>query len=512
MSAGASPPDALAGSLVARLPAGVTKPGYDRAALAPAWRISASAPSTAATRPNTPTTCSRRASTAGAWSASTSARRGSPRRSGRQDGLYTRAAAATDDRVEARVIGSLVSIVDSQDRRRRRRSHVLASPEIEVVTHDGHREGLLPPARRRRARPRPSRHRPRPRQSAKRRAACPACSRARWSCACTRTAGRSRCVSCDNIPANGAHPRQCRAALAERRGDGLARLDRAPMPPFPRPWSTASCRRPRRPTSRRSSSASAIATRAVVGRRAVPPMGDREPLRRPLPAMGPGRRDLRRRRHAVRASQDARAQRRAVDARLSRRARRPRAHLRRRWPTRCSRPSSAACWSRRALPTLQPVPGIDAARLCRAEPRSGCATRRSATATTRSPPTARRRSCSACSTRSASGCARGESVDAASTLAVAAWMAYLIRASRALRRQLDGRRPLCRRAIAAIADAIGDDAAALVDGILAHRRDLRPARSPPTPTSARRSAGASAGCCRADPVGFVRRLDGGTAD
>ena len=80
----------------------------------PAWPISASAPSTAATRPNTPTTCSRAASTAGASSASTSARRVLADTLGRQGGLYTRLL-REDDRIEARVIGSIVSVVDSQD-------------------------------------------------------------------------------------------------------------------------------------------------------------------------------------------------------------------------------------------------------------------------------------------------------------------------------------------------------------------------------------------------------------
>ena len=62
-------------------PLAVQKPAYDRAALAPGRRISASAPSTAATRPNTPTISWRSGSTAGALSASTSARPPSPARS-----------------------------------------------------------------------------------------------------------------------------------------------------------------------------------------------------------------------------------------------------------------------------------------------------------------------------------------------------------------------------------------------------------------------------------------------
>ncbi len=59
------------------------------------------------------------------------------------------------------------------------------------------------------------------------------------------------------------------------------------------------------------------------GRRAVPPMGHRNPLRRPFPPLGSRRRQLRRGRHPVRAPEDAHPQRRADHARQPRRAGRP---------------------------------------------------------------------------------------------------------------------------------------------------------------------------------------------
>ena len=57
---------------------------------------------------------------------------------------------------------------------------------------DSHGKGLLPQAGERRARPRTIPTSSTISPTRRRRAACPASSRARWSCACSRTAGRSR--------------------------------------------------------------------------------------------------------------------------------------------------------------------------------------------------------------------------------------------------------------------------------------------------------------------------------
>ena len=169
------------------------------------------------------------------------------------------------------------------------------------------------------------------------------------------------------------------------------------------------------------------------GRRAVPPMGDREPLRRPIAAAGisPARSfvdDVTPFEHLKMRVLNARAD----HARLPRRCSPAMSTPSTPWPTRCSPTSSAACWSRRALPTLAAGAGHRRRSPMSSRASTGCATPRSATATTRSPPTARRRSSSGCSTRSASGCARGEGV-ACLPVAVAAWMAYLVRAVDALR-------------------------------------------------------------------------------
>ena len=98
-----------------------------------AWRISASAPSTAATRPSTPTICSNAASTAGASSASTSATRGSagtlgaagrPLHAADPEGRPRRGAGDRQHRPRRRQPG----------RARSRRSTCWPSPDIDVVT------------------------------------------------------------------------------------------------------------------------------------------------------------------------------------------------------------------------------------------------------------------------------------------------------------------------------------------------------------------------------------------
>ena len=255
-------------------------------------------------------------------------RRASPTTLGRQDGLYTRLI-REDDRVEARVIGSIVAVVDSQDSAEPALD-VLASPDIDVVTHDGDREGLLPPARRAAsstsdhpdivhdlANPEAPRSVPGLIAAGARTAHADAWPPAHAASAATTSRPTARSSA------------SVVRALAERRGDGLS------------DWIAGQRRlsldhgRPHRAGDhagghrRRSSSSFGYRDDAVV-------VG--EPFRQwvienrfagRIPRMGSRRRDLRRRRHAVRASQDAGAQRRADDACLSRRARRPRAHLRR---------------------------------------------------------------------------------------------------------------------------------------------------------------------------------------
>ena len=114
----------------------------------------------------------------------------------------------------------------------------------------------------------------------------------------------------------------------------------------------------------------------------------------------------------------------------------------------------------------------------RASPGSG--TPPSATATTRSPPTARGRSSSASSTRSASGSTRGGSVERL-TVVVAAWMVYLVSASKRFGERWTVEDPFAAEA-ARIADRVGRDSAG------AGRR-----RSSPTIRSSIRALAGAAG-------------------
>ncbi|MBN9433264.1 MAG: mannitol dehydrogenase family protein [Bosea sp.] len=138
---------------------------------------------------------------------------------GMQDGLYTRLL-RQDDRVEARVIGSIVSVVDSAESAAPALA-VLASPEIDVVTmtvtEKGYchipATGALDPARGEIVHDIADPEHPVSlpgillRALEMRRA----------------THGRPlTLVSCDNIPANGAILQSVVGALAERRGGGLA--------------------------------------------------------------------------------------------------------------------------------------------------------------------------------------------------------------------------------------------------------------------------------------------------
>ena len=144
-----------------RLPAAVQQPAYDRRRFRPGWPISASARSTAATRPNTPTICSASASTAGASSASTFAAHDLPKRSAANPastrawsaGQPRRGARHRQHRLRRRQPGQRGAGAGSACLARDRRGH-----------HDGDRKRLLPQAIQRRARSGSPRHRPRPRQ------------------------------------------------------------------------------------------------------------------------------------------------------------------------------------------------------------------------------------------------------------------------------------------------------------------------------------------------------------
>ena len=219
MSAGASPSEALAASLLARLPAAVARPGYDRAALAAGMaHIGVGAFHRCHQADYTEDMLSQRFDRWGVvginirepWLGDTL---------GRQGGLYTRLL-KRDDRVEARVVGNLVSIVDSQQDARPALS-VLASSEIEVATltvtekgychrpADGALDGERPEIVHDLAHPEAPDSLPGLLVRALE----------------MRMQSHGRpltLVSCDNIPANGALLERVVTSLAERRGGGLA--------------------------------------------------------------------------------------------------------------------------------------------------------------------------------------------------------------------------------------------------------------------------------------------------
>ena len=249
--------ETLSPSLLGRLPRPCRSLLMTGRRSGPAWPISASAPSTAATRPSTPTIFwSDRFDRWGVVGINIRDRRLSDTL-GRQGGLYTRLLRRTA-RVEARVIGSIVAVVDSQASPAPALA-VLASPEIDVVTLTVTEKGYChkpasgeldldhpdivhdlasPEAPRsfpgliaralelRHGLARPAGHADELRQHPGERR-------------------RSSPASCD--------------AIAARRARGLAHWIAANAA-FPPPWSTASPRRRRRPTSTLSSSATAIAT------------------------------------------------------------------------------------------------------------------------------------------------------------------------------------------------------------------------------------------------------------
>ena len=145
-----------------------------------------------------------------------------------------------------------------------------------------------------------------------------------------RAAGPLTLMSCDNIPGNGAILGQRRRRPRRAARPRPRALDRRATPPSPRSMVD------------RIAPATTAADLATVEDRwgyrdeavvVCEPfrqwvIEDRFAARRP--AWDQRRRQLRRRRHPVRAAQDARAQRRPVDARPPRHPRRPRAHLRQR--------------------------------------------------------------------------------------------------------------------------------------------------------------------------------------
>ena len=391
--------DLLGPALLDRLPRRCSAPATTAPPSAPAWPISASAPFTAPIRPNTPTTCSPAASTAGASSASTSAplprRHASAART-----ASTPASAAPATRVEARVIGSILRTVDSQAGPDPALA-VLADPAIDVVTMTVtekaycHRpaDGALDPG--------PPRHPPRPR--APRGAAQPARPHPARARPPPQTHRRPiTLISCDNIPGNGAILAGVVRALAETRR-GLA------------DWIAANAAFPSTMVDR-IAPATTPADLDTVEQRfgyrdAAVAVG--EPFRQwvietrfagRIPPLGSRRRHLRRRRHPLRAPEDAHPQRRADHPRQPRRPGRPRAHLRRRRRPAARRLHPPHADVRKAF---RPSPRSRASRRSPMSSRAstGCATPRSATAATRSPPTARRRSSSACSTPPPSGCA-----------------------------------------------------------------------------------------------------------
>lgn len=127
-----TPPETLGPKLISRLPVAVRKPSYDRAALTPGMaHIGVGAFHRCHQAEYTDDLLSRRFDRWGVVGINIRA----PHLSdtlGRQSGLYTRLI-REDNQVEARVIGSIVSVVDSQDRAAPALD-VLASADIEMVT------------------------------------------------------------------------------------------------------------------------------------------------------------------------------------------------------------------------------------------------------------------------------------------------------------------------------------------------------------------------------------------
>ena len=158
---------------------------------------------------------------------------------------------------------------------------------------------------------------------------------------------------------------------------------------------------------------------------------------------------------------------------LSRRARRPRAHLRRHGRPAAGRTSSAACWSRRRCRRC---------RRCRASSpiayveqslgrlRNTAIRHRNHQIATDGSQKIVQRLLNPIRERLR---ARRQTSTLLS-VAVAAWMVYLVRASDAVRTRVDASTTPMPARIAAIADRVGRDTAALAARNPRHRRDLRP--------------------------------------
>ena len=362
--------------------------------------------------------------------------RRSPPRLGRQHGLYTRLCRSGDS-AEARVIGSIRRTVDSQHRPEPALA-VLADPAIDVVTLTVTEKAYCHRPADGSARPHPPRHRPRPRPP--RRAAQPPRPRPRRPR--PPPPDRRRPGHPDQLRQ---YPRQRRHPRRRRRGASPPTAPPSPTgspptPPSPRRWSTASPPRPPTPTSTTVAERFGYRDTAVAVGEPLPAMGHRGPLRRaaarpgtspapPSPPTSTPYEHLKMR--ILNAAQTTLASlgvlaghEHTFDA--------------------VADPLLVAFTERmlvtESLPTLAAVPGIDPTRLRRARASTGCATPRSATAATRSPPTARRRSSSACSTPPPSASAAASPL-AYLPVAVAACLAYLLRAAAPLRRRLDRRRP-----------------------------------------------------------------------
>ena len=201
---------------------------------------------------------------------------------GRQDGLYTRLI-RQDDRVEARVIGSIVRVVDSQDSAEPALD-VLASPDIDVVTLTVTEKGYCHRPATRRTGAGSSRHRPRPRKSRSTK------ERARPDPACARSAQAHARPSAHACSAATTFPRTVRSsprwsARWRKNATMALRLDRRPCS------LSVEHGRPHRAGNRiggfrNRREAVRLQRRCGRRRRAVPPVGDRRPLRRSVSAPG----------------------------------------------------------------------------------------------------------------------------------------------------------------------------------------------------------------------------------
>ena len=304
---------------------------------------------------------------------------------------------------------------------------VLASADDRRRHDDRDREGLLPPAGRAASStstiPTSSTTSPTPR----RRAACPASSRGRWSCACATHGRPLTLISCDNIPANGVILANVVRTLCPNARRGLA------------DWIAANVAFPSTMVDRIAPATTQADLDSVEQRfgyrdarrrrrRAVPPMGDRETASPAACRAGtwsaPASSTTSRRSSISRCACSTAPSRRSPTSACSPATSTPSTPS----PTRCSRPSCAACWSRRALPTLPPVPGIEPRRLCRAEPRPPAQHRDPPP----QPPDRHRRLAedrAAPAQPDPRAAARAARASRCCRSPVAAWMAYLIRAS-----------------------------------------------------------------------------------